>query len=125
MLTFQYVYSEEHQAGFIVALFENDKSIVMAKQGSYGLSNRGWHSHQQPVLGDWNKLEEVKKSYGLDPFSLVLMECGEDSELINPHYRETQKEHFEHLLKVQTESQTGSYYVYDNYTNTIKTVSNT
>jgi len=124
MLTFQYVYSEEHQAGFIVALFENDKSIVMAKQGSYGLSNRGWHSHQQPVLGDWHKLEDVKKAYGIDAFSLILMEVGE-SDLINSHYREILKEHFEYLLKVQTESQTGSYYVYDNNTNTIKTVSNT
>lgn len=49
----------------------------------------------------------------------MLMEVGE-TDLINPHYRETVKEHFEYLLKVQTESNnTTSIYGYDYESNVI------
>lgn len=120
MLTIQYVYSEEHQAGFIVGILnETEESLVLAKQGSYGLANRGWHSLQLPVQGDWNILEEVVRAYGLHIDPLF------DTECINPHYRDTLAEHFKWLLKVQTESMTDSYYIYDYDTNTINTVSKT
>lgn len=112
-IVFQYVYSQQEERGFIVAIHEGLEPLVLAKQGSYGLADRGWHSLQAPVVGDWQKIADVKRAYGISEFDLMLMEVG-DTDLINPHYRETLKEHFEYLLKVQTESnKTTSIYTYD------------
>lgn len=118
-IVFQYVYSQQEQRGFIVAIHEGLEPLVLAKQGSYGLADRGWHSLQAPVVGDWRKIEDVKGAYGISEFDLMLMEVG-DTDLINPHYRETLKEHFEYLLKVQTESNKAtSIYGYDYESNVI------
>lgn len=115
----QYVYSQQEQRGFIVAIHEGLEPLVLAEQGSYGLDDRGWHSLQFPVVGDWQKIVDVKKAYGISEFDLMLMEVG-DTDLINPHYRETLKEHFKYLLKVQTESnKTTSIHDYDYESNVI------
>lgn len=118
-IVFQYVYSQQEERGFIVAIHEGLEPLVLAKQGSYGLDDRGWHSLQAPVVGDWQKIADVKRAYGISEFDLMLMEVG-DTDLINPHYRETLKEHFEYLLKVQTESNKAtSIYGYDYESNVI------
>lgn len=118
-IVFQYVYSQQEERGFIVAIHEGLEPLVLAKQGSYGLADRGWHSLQGPVVGDWQKIADVKRAYGISEFDLMLMEVG-DTDLINPHYRETLKEHFEYLLKVQTESnKPTSIYGYDYESNVI------
>ncbi len=118
-IVFQYVYSQQEQRGFIVAIHEGLEPLVLAKQGSYGLADRGWHSLQAPVVGDWQKIADVKRAYGISEFNLMLMEVG-DTDLINPHYREILKEHFEYLLKVQTESnKPTSIYGYDYESNVI------
>lgn len=118
-IVFQYVYSQQEERGFIVAIHEGLEPLLLAKQGSYGLADRGWHSLQAPVVGDWQKIEDVKRAYGISEFDLMLMEVG-DTDLINPHYRETLKEHFEYLLKVQTESNKAtSIYCYDYESNVI------
>ena len=114
-IVFQYVYSLQEERGFIVAIHEGLEPLVLAKQGAYGR----WHSLQGPVVGDWQKIEDVKAAYGISEFDLMLMEVG-DTDLINPHYRETLKEHFEYLLKVQTESNKAtSIYGYDYENNVI------
>lgn len=97
-IVFQYVYSLQEERGFIVAIHEGLEPLVLAKQGAYGIADRGWHSLQAPVVGDWQKIEDVKAAYGISEFDLMLMEVG-DTDLINPHYRETLKEHFDYLLK--------------------------
>lgn len=118
-IVFQYVYSQQEERGFIVAIHEGLEPLVLAKQGSYGLADRGWHSSQAPVVGDWQRIADVKAAYGISEFDLMLMEVG-DTVLINPHYRETLKEHFEYLLKVQTESNKAtSIYGYDYESNVI------
>lgn len=118
-IVFQYVYSQQEERGFIVAIHEGLEPLVLAKQGSYGLADRGWHSLQGPVVGDWQKIADVKGAYGISEFDLMLMEVG-DTDLINPHYRETLKEHFEYLLKVQTEcNKAKSIYGYDYESNVI------
>jgi len=132
-IVFQYVYSQQEQRGFIVAIYEGVGTLVLAKQGSYGLADRGWHSLQSPVVGDWQKLEDVRKAYGLGlwadtrgrvyyDFQVPLKDNSINPiNLINPHYRETLKEHFKYLLKVQTEStKTTSIYIYDYDNNEIR-----
>lgn len=122
-IVFQYVYSQQEERGFIVAIHEGLEPLVLAKQGSYGLADRGWHSLQAPVVGDWQKIADIKRAYGISDFDLLLMECADPEHVgnvINPHYRETLKEHFEYLLKVQTESNKAtSIYGYDYESNVI------
>lgn len=118
-IVLKYVYSQQEERGFIVAIHEGLEPLVLAKQGSYGVADCGWHSLQPPVVGDWQKIEDVKGAYGISDFDLMLMEVG-NTDLINPHYRETLKEHFEYLLKVQTECKDYRYiYTYDYNTNEI------
>ena len=41
-------------------------SRLLAVQGSYGISWRGWHSSKGDVVGDFDTVEDVLRAYGID-----------------------------------------------------------
>ncbi len=41
-------------------------SRLLAVQGSYGISWRGWHSSKGEVIGDFDTIEDVLAAYGID-----------------------------------------------------------